>query len=417
MMLDGGASAQRQASSQLLTLRTVFRLPSLLRVGRLRGRGLARPGPCRLVVVGALPPPVNGMTTATELLLTALRRSEVRVDHVDTSDHRSLESLGVLDFRNVAQAARSGFLFVLAVVRNRPDAVYVPVAQNTLGFVRDALFLLPARMLGVPVIVHLHGGYFDRFFDSSPNIVRLLIKSCFGPNVFGVVLGESLRHCLSIVVAKQRISVIPNGIDPSGYELAAHRDAAINVRVLYLGTLTASKGFLDVVRAGVRVLSVEPKIRFVFAGETNTQDELETARQIVKDSGLERSFEWHGVVRGHDKTRLLAGCDVFVFPSQQIEGQPFVVLEAMASALPIITTNQGAIGEMIVDGVNGLIVPQGDIGAIADRILKLAGDPYLRRHYGSLARETLIHSYTLDRWEGSIMSLFQRVMSGQENEG
>jgi glycosyltransferase involved in cell wall biosynthesis len=87
-----------------------------------------------------------------------------------------------------------------------------------------------------------------------------------------------------------------------------------------------------------------------------------------------------------------------------------VVLEAMAAGLPVITTDQGAIRETVLDGVNGFIVPKGDPAAIAEKIVLLLRDHDLRRRMGQASRERFLASYTLARWSHDMLRVFQEVL-------
>src|SRR5687767_11323773 len=97
-------------------------------------RGAGRPS---LLVVGALPPPANGMTLSTELVLGSELSRTFEVSHLDTSDHRDISNIARVDFRNVFLAFKHGMQFAYLLLRRRPRVVYLPVARNRVGFLRD----------------------------------------------------------------------------------------------------------------------------------------------------------------------------------------------------------------------------------------------------------------------------------------
>jgi glycosyltransferase involved in cell wall biosynthesis len=82
---------------------------------------------------------------------------------------------------------------------------------------------------------------------------------------------------------------------------------------------------------------------------------------------------------------LYAGADVFIFPTLA-DVLPLAVMEAMASGLPVVTTNVGAITEAIDHGVTGFLIPPGDVNALAEKTIRLAMNPVLRRNMGASAR-------------------------------
>lgn len=116
--------------------------------------------------------------------------------------------------------------------------------------------------------------------------------------------------------------------------------------------------------------------------------------------GLDGSVEWMG--RTDDVERALAEASVFV-QSSRGEGFPLALLEAMASGVPCAAFDCApGVREIVRDGEDGLLAPAGDIAALADRLLRLTGNPRLRDAMGARARsgvQRFSESETLRRWE------------------
>src|SRR5579859_620485 len=132
------------------------------------------------------------MSVATELVLKALG-NEFCVIHLDLADRRPLSNVGRIDVQNLLLAAHHGVKFLWLLIRRRPDVVYMPVAQDKVAFLRDSLFLIPARLLRKTVVVHLHGGYFATFYRSASPWMKKLVRFCLGRSARAIVLGKSLR--------------------------------------------------------------------------------------------------------------------------------------------------------------------------------------------------------------------------------
>jgi glycosyltransferase involved in cell wall biosynthesis len=116
-----------------------------------------------------------------------------------------------------------------------------------------------------------------------------------------------------------------------------------------------------------------------------------------------------GVITGADKDRALAESQCLVLPSYA-EGLPMAILEGMAASLPVIGTAVGAVAELIVDGVTGYVVPQGDVQALADRLSSLAGDETLRHRMGTAARRRAEEHYSMDVVTRRIMEIYAEVL-------
>src|SRR5438105_3153080 len=108
-------------------------------MGRSGMREAARE-PC-VLAVGLLPPPHNGMSTATEYLIEASQSWPFKVVLLDIADRRGLRNVGRLDVWNVVLAVRHALEYQRRLASLKPALVYVPIAQNMLGFLRDCVFL------------------------------------------------------------------------------------------------------------------------------------------------------------------------------------------------------------------------------------------------------------------------------------
>jgi glycosyltransferase involved in cell wall biosynthesis len=112
-----------------------------------------------------------------------------------------------------------------------------------------------------------------------------------------------------------------------------------------------------------------------------------------------------GLVPHSDLPAVYAGADVFVFPTIN-DGFGLVVLEAMASGLPVIVTTNCCATDVVVDGENGFVVGIRDPSAIRDRIEVLLEDPIKRRHLGTKARETVLANFTMEHYEKRLLKAY-----------
>lgn len=377
------------------------------------GAGTARRP--KVLVIGPTPPPYHGGSVATEYVLNSSLRDGFELIHLDTSDRRGLENAGRFDLTNVALAFVHGARFVRLLLARRPDVVYIPVAQNRLGFWRDFLFFLPSRLLGKRIVVHVHGGHFGEFYARTDPLTRWLVRWSLRGVRRAIVLGERLRPILDGLVPPDRIAVVPNGVadEHGGVPPEAIGAGRSGRRVVYLGTLTRTKGFGVVLEAAGRLLEELPDVEYVLAGELHDGE----ARSIAAPYRTERyrdRITFPGVVAGREKAELLRGADVFVFPSfYPYEGHPYVILEAMAAGLPVVTTAHGAIPEMVTDGKNGYLVPQRDPDALAGRIRELLEDDGLRTRMAAASRRRYLESFTVERWAERMAAVFRAAVDAR----
>jgi glycosyltransferase involved in cell wall biosynthesis len=366
--------------------------------------------PRPIIVVGPTPPPLHGVSVMTVQLIRALRDQGLLAAHLDTRDRRDLSNIGRLDVQNVWLAARHGARFARLLARHRDAPVYVPVSQNRLGFLRDAMFLLMARAARRRRYVHLHGGYFDSFYRSTDPLTRRVVRAALGGAEQAWVLTPGLRPTFTDLIAPDRVRVLGNVVDDPG-------PAAVNgngnghgptarLRVLYLSTLMAPKGCFELVEA-LRAMGESARglhVRIVGEGSPEVVSRLREHGRRLAGRGVR--IDLPGPLDGAEKAREYLDADVFVFPSYYaFEGQPLVLLEAMAAGLPIVATTLGGIPETIRDEREALLVAPNDSQAFGRALERLAGDAELRARLGAAARRRFEEHHTSDRYADELRAL------------
>ncbi len=348
----------------------------------------------RVLIIGPTPPPYMGPTLATEIILDSSLSETFELLHLDTSHHDTLATLGAISQRNVFSALKHSAQLVATIVKKRPDIVYIPISQTTIGYLKDSLFILLSKALGRKVVCHLRGGYFRQWFDSANAAVRCYVRMVHSMVDGQIVLGECLRPLFDGLVPADATFVVPNGRDFDFAPSAEMDGGDSTVRVLYLGNLFETKGVLDVARAIPLVRDAGCQVEFVFAGSCNNSYVRETLEACQQDQG-EDVVKLPGSVVGPAKLDLLLGSDILVFPTYfPFEGHPWVIVEAMAAGLPIVSTDHAAICESVVDGVNGYLVEKQAPGDIADKVITLCRDRDLRDRMGKASRDLYEAKFT-----------------------
>jgi glycosyltransferase involved in cell wall biosynthesis len=107
---------------------------------------------------------------------------------------------------------------------------------------------------------------------------------------------------------------------------------------------------------------------------------------------------------------LMRAFDIFALTSR-IEGVPTTVMEAMATGLPVVTTDVGAVREVVAEGITGFVVRPADPQAIADAILRLIRDPSLRKSLGESGRERVLSRFSIDACAKAHLEAFGRAIA------
>jgi len=210
--------------------------------------------------------------------------------------------------------------------------------------------------------------------------------------------------------AEDRLSVIENGIDVTIFTLGASvrhavrdelgipRDAWV---VGTIGRLSPEKDQKTLIQAMVPQL--DSKRRLLIVGDGPERNALGA---LVTTLGKTPFVHFTGV--RHDPARLLAAFDVFAL-SSRTEGLPLVVLEAMAAALPVVSTDVGGIGDVIEHERTGFLVPPGDVAKLERALGKLYEKPDLGRRVGLAARHAVRRTHSVERMASEYAVLYRTV--------
>ena len=273
----------------------------------------------------------------------------------------------------------------------RRRLVYLTTAQSWPGFLRDALVIWPAFLLGHRLIAHQFGGNYGHFYSQSGTFAKFLLRTTMNRVHAIVVEAVPLRAPYSFLSAwETKVHAIPNGLPeadvPRWVRPKMHAQPE-PFRLLFLSNMLEAKGYWDVLEA-VRILVHERRrnIQCQFAGQWLVASDSqkfrtpELARAAFSDF-LARN-QLTGVVahtsrlEGKGKQAAFLKAHVFLLPSTYVnEGQPTAIVEAMAYGLVTISTQHRLIPTMVVHRHNGFFVTPKCPVEIADWIEHLIDSP------------------------------------------
>jgi glycosyltransferase involved in cell wall biosynthesis len=185
-----------------------------------------------------------------------------------------------------------------------------------------------------------------------------------------------------------RVSVVRNGVDlklfsPNGHGTRMRQELGYPSDELLVGTISnlrPEKGYRTLLEAVPEIVQKIPQARFLIVGTGELEEEL---KRTVQEMGLASYVTFLG--RRADIAELLGAMDLMVLPSVS-ESLPNVVLEAMSAGCPVVASAVGGCGELIQDGVTGMLLPPGQAPALSAAVVKLLRDPHLRQQIGRAAR-------------------------------
>jgi GT2 family glycosyltransferase len=373
-----------------------------------RARNPRRP---RVLLLGTLGPADSGPACVYETLLQSRFAQRFEVNFLDLQLSRHLS-----DFERIRPGKMFRVLWLLLLTgwnlwRRHPDIVCLPLATNRNAFLKDSLFLWIAAGFSVPTIILEHGTHIPALYRRSGRLMRWWMRATLRHATGCIVLAERLRFNFEQFLEEERITAVHLGIAPfSGYspEPAARTSGP---RVLFLSALLAIKGVKVLLEALPRVLATRPDLRCIVAGGWGRdRDQLQPwVEAFLANHHLEDAVEITGPVAGGRKSELLRQADIFVFPTLA-DSYGIVLLEAMRAGVPIVASRVGAIPEIVVDGLNGLLCEPGDSDQLAEKILELADDPELRAKMRQNNLQRFRDYFTAEKFAERMIRVFESVL-------
>jgi glycosyltransferase involved in cell wall biosynthesis len=186
-------------------------------------------------------------------------------------------------------------------------------------------------------------------------------------------------------VAPDRVRLVPEGIDLPRWRRLAEQvpQASDGATILCVARQYPRKHVADLLRALPAVRRAVPRARAVIAGDGPEHAAL---LRLAAELDLGSTVTFTGALPDDQLARLYREADLFCLPSVQ-EGFGIVFLEAMACGLPVVATRSAAIPEVVPDRQAGVLVPPGDVAALAHALVELLARPRLRATYGAFGRE------------------------------
>ncbi|MCX8049622.1 MAG: glycosyltransferase family 4 protein [Methylohalobius sp.] len=353
----------------------------------------------RVIVVGPVPPPFGGMANQTLQLYEKLASQGIEVELVPTN--RPYWPAWVGYIKGVRAVFRL-LPYLLKLWRTaRRGGVFHVMANSGWSW---HLFAAPAVWIaflrGRKVVLNYRGGEAERFFAQSFFWVKPTLARCAEV----VVPSEFLKEIFSRYGV--RTEVIPNPVDLKRFA-PGEKTYAEGPTIIVCRHLEAIYGIDVALVAFAKVLVRCPRARLLIAG---TGPERARLGSLAKELGIADHVTFTGQLT-HDQMRALyATADLMLNPSR-IDNAPNVLLEAMASGVPIVSTNAGGIPCLVKHGTTALLVPVDDADAMAEAVLRLLGDAALRQHLTTNGyRRVKQHNsweVVLARW----IALYQKVLT------
>lgn len=280
------------------------------------------------------------------------------------------------------------------------------ICQIFFGIPNGPIGYLLKKRYHIPYIIRCGGGdipgaqaRFDKVYKLLAPCIRLIWRNADRITANS----EGLRQRAYHFYDKKEIQVITNGVDINYYTPQESMDDKINL--LFVSRLIEGKGLQFLLVQMKKIIQeCNNKVHLTVVGDGPYRNVLE---EIVSEEEIGQYVSFVGYKNKEQLAAYYQKADMFVLPSEK-EGMPNVVLEAMASGLPVIMTPCEGSAELVRD--NGAVVPQEQF---AQEIIKICNNPELRIRMGSESRRMAVEHFSWDYIVDAYLKIFGEVIDGQ----
>lgn len=286
------------------------------------------------------------------------------------------------------------------MAQEKPDLVHLHSRRGA-----DVWGGVAARLTGVPCVL-------SRRVDNPEKRWIVNLKYRLYDHV--ITISEGIRQVLlSEGMPPEKIRCVRSAVDATPYQIAYDKPTFRTSLgwapdTLVAGTvaqLIPRKGHKYLLAALPQVLQQHPQLQVLIFGRGPLETEL---RQAIAAQGLGHNVHLMGF---RDDLPSLLGClDLLIHPAD-MEGLGVSLLQAAAAQVPIIASRAGGMPEAVHDGVNGLLIPPGDVDALAAAMNRLLDDPIARAQMGHAGRQRVLDEFSVDAMTAGNLAVYRQVLS------
>jgi glycosyltransferase involved in cell wall biosynthesis len=367
----------------------------------------------RVLFLLHLPPPVYGASVVGEHVKNSEALDEAfDCDFVNIATTRAMADIGR---RRIARVGIYVTLLLETVIRlltRRYDLCYVTITTRGIAFYKDAILVGLLKLFRRKIVYHLHNkGVSSRQHKWLDNLLYKLVFA----NTSVILLSPCLYSDIQKYVKPHQVFYCPNGLPLFDAECSVPDSSTKTVRILFLSNLMESKGvsvLLDVCRI-LRDKGCRFTCEIAGCPGDITAELLDT---MISSRDLSGLVSYVGAIYGGEKACCFRHADIFAFPSE-CECFPLVLLEAMQFALPVVSTFEGGIPDIVQDGKTGFLCPQKDAVALSHKLELLIEDSAIRERMGAEGYHRYKKYFTLDEFQKRLTHILTTVISGDESVG
>jgi glycosyltransferase involved in cell wall biosynthesis len=368
----------------------------------------------KILFILHFPPPVHGSAVIGGFIKDSyIINKAFKCRYINLGTSVSVEDIGRKSTRKLFRYLYLIWQLKKQLITFRPDLCYLTPTAQGVGFYKDALIIAIVKLYKVKTVFHFHNKGVNlrqnRLFDNM--LYRFVFR-----NTHVILLSKHLYRDIQKYVPENRTYFCSNGIpdrQDTKNEKRNTKNAKLKilnnsvVEILFLSHLQESKGVF-VLLAACKILH-DKDMDFhctIIGGEGDIS--FRKLESEISRLELKCWITCTGEKYGKNKLNAFSDADIFTLPTYN-ECMPLVIIEAMQNSLPVVSTYEGAIPDLVEDGKTGFLVPQRDSAILAEKLELLIKNNGLRSKMGAAGHKKYEKNFTIGMFESKLKEILDAL--------
>jgi len=359
----------------------------------------------KILFVLHVPPPIHGASmVGLQIKNSDIVNEAFSCKYINLGTSVTIEEIGKRRFIKLLRYFAILWRVLKTVIIHRPDLCYFSMTSKCTPFYKDASLALLVKILGIKIVYHFHNKgvseNHDKFIDDW--LYRRVFK-----NSDVILLSPNLYPDIQKYVDKEHVYYCPNGITAVEMKPGSKENTKI-VELFFLSNLMESKGVFLLLEACKILKQRHLDFHCTFVGGIADISEY-WFNSKVEELDIVEYVNYIGEKFGAEKNQIFSNADIFVHPTLN-DCFPLVLLEAMQYSLPIVSTLEGGIPDIVEEGVTGFLIPKNNIQLLVDKLELLIENSNLRLQLGYAARQKFEVEFMSDKFEHRLTKILHNIV-------
>ncbi len=329
------------------------------------------------------------------------------IQSIRISYKNKIEDTRIFSLKKLGVIITTSIKLLIKLFTFRPKFVYFQISPIGIAFYRDCVFVFLLKVFKKHIVFHLHGKGISTYISNS-KLKKLIYQWAFRNNSV-ICLSKSLIYDIKFIYPFNPY-IVNNAIDKVDCNFRKFQNNE-KIQILFLSNLIVSKGvfvFLDALKHLNALYSSLSYTAYIVGKEAEI-NKVQILEEI-QNRNLNNNVLYVGPKYNIEKYQMISSMDILIYPTlNDVWG--LVILEAMQAGLPVIASREGAIPEIVDDGITGFLVDKNNHEQIVDKLMFLIKNPDIRIKMGFAGQAKFKEKYELKTFELNMQNVFNDVIN------